>query len=115
MAKEKKVVRFLSGKVEIKVTLSQLRDPGQAKGPRQIGQLKRTIIVPIGKVKREQVIKRLDAAEKVLSTGRVPAAAKGGAPATSNATLAKAKGDLTKAKKKIEALKKELAEALEKK
>lgn len=114
MAKTKKVVKFLTGKVDIKATLSQLRNPAQAKGPRQIGQLKRDISVRIGKVSREEMIKRLDAVEGILTTGKVPAAVKGGAPKTKDATLAKAKGDLTKANKKIEALKKELAEALNK-
>lgn len=109
MAKVKKVVKHLTGKVDIQATLSQLRDPAQAKGPRQIGQVKRNISVRIGKVTREQVIKRLDAAEAILTTGKVPAAAKGGSPKTKDATLSKAKGDLTKANNKIEALKKELA------
>ena len=111
MAKQKKVVRYLTGKVDIKATMSQLRDPAEVKGPKQIGQLKRDISVRIGKVSREEVVKRLDAAESILTTGKVPAAVKGGAPKTKDATLAKAKGDLTKANKKIEALKKELAEA----
>ena len=112
MAKTKKVVKHLTGKVDIKATLSQLRDPAQAKGPRQIGQVKRNISVRIGKVTREEAVKRLDAAEAILTTGKVPAAAKGGSPKTKDATLSKAKGDLTKANKKIEGLKKELAEAL---
>ena len=101
MVKKKRVVRYLTGKVDIKATLTQLRDPAQAKGPRQIGQVKRDISVRIGKVSRDEVVKRLDAAEKILTTGKVPAAAKGGAPKTKDATLAKAKGDLTKANNKL--------------
>jgi len=103
MAKQKKVVRYLTGKVDIKATMSQLRDPAEVKGPKQIGQLKRDISVRIGKVSREEVVKRLDAAESILTTGKVPAAAKGGAPKTKDATLAKAKGDLTKANNKLKA------------
>ena len=57
---------------------------------------------------------RLDAVEGILTTGKVPAALKGGSPKVKDATLAKAKGDLTKAKKKIEELKKELADTLAK-
>ena len=118
MAKEKKVVRYLTGKVDIKATLSQLRDPADdqlhSRGPKQIGQLKRDISVRIGKVSREEVVKRLDAVEGILTTGKVPAEMKGGAPKTKDATLAKAKGDLTKANKKIEELKKELADTLAK-
>jgi hypothetical protein len=99
--KENKVLRYLTGKVDIKATLSQLRDPAEAKlrsrGPRQIGQLKRDISVRIGKVSIDEVVKRLDAAESILTTGKVPAEAK-------------AKDDLTKANKKIEELKKELEE-----
>ena len=55
---QKKVVRYLTGKVDIKATLSQLRNPAEAKlhsrGPRQIGQVKRDISVRVGKVSRDQ-------------------------------------------------------------
>lgn len=114
MAKEKKVLRYLIGKVDILATMSQLRDPAEAKGPRQIGQLKRNISVRVGPVSREDIVARLDAVEGILTTGKVPAALKGGSPKVKDATLAKAKGDLTKAKKKIEELKKELADTLAK-
>lgn len=104
--KEKKVLRYLTGRVDIVATLSQLRDPAQAKGPRQIGQLKRNISVRVGNVERAEVVKRLDAVESLLTTGKVPADMKGGAPKVKDATLAKAKGDLTKANTKIKALEK---------
>lgn len=103
MAKAKKVVKHLTGKVDLQATLSQLRNPEEAKGPRQIGQVKRNISVRIGKVSRDEVVKRLDMAEAILTTGKVPAAAKGGAPKVKDATLAKAKGDLTKANNKLKA------------
>jgi len=113
---QKKVVRYLTGKVDIKATLSQLRNPAEAKlhsrGPRQIGQVKRDISVRVGKVSRDQIVKRLDAAEAILTTGKIPAALKGGAPKVKDATLAKAKGDLTKANNKLEEAKQDLVVAV---
>lgn len=106
MATEKKVVKHLTGKVELKVTLSQLRSPGGAKlhrrGPGQIGQMKHTIPVRIGKVKQEEMSKRLDLAVSILNTGKVPAEAKGGSSKTKDATI----------KGREKALQKELDKAL---
>lgn len=106
---------YLSGKVEVKTTFSRVADPVdkakvRARGPNLIGQLKDFATIRLGKIEREDLTKRVEAAKKILETGKVPAAAKGGSPVTKDATLAKAKGDLTKAKKKIEVLEKELEE-----
>lgn len=90
MSKEKKAPRHLTGKVEIKATLSQLRQPAAAKlhsrGPKQLGQLKKTITVRIGKVRQEEMGKRLDLAESILNTGKVPASVKGGSAKTAKDT-----------------------------
>jgi predicted Zn-dependent protease len=79
MAKQKKVKRYLTGKVEIKATFAQRRDPEEAKqkvrGPRQIGQAKSTKVVHIGKVDHQDLTERLALAEKVLVTGKAPKAA----------------------------------------
>ena len=74
--------------------------------------MKRDISVRVGKVCRDQIVKRLDAAEAILTTGKIPAALKGGAPKVKDATLAKAKGDLTKANNKLEEAKQDLVVAV---
>jgi len=68
---------FLTGKVELKTTFSQLSEPVDKKkvrsrGPNQIGQLKTTSVVLMGKVPKEEVVRRLAIAKKVLETGNVP-------------------------------------------
>lgn len=87
MAKDKKPTRYLSGKVEMKATFSQLRDKKEKKGPRQLGQQKNLFTAHMGKISQPQLLKRLDAAKSVLETGRVPAAVKGGTDKTKEATI----------------------------
>jgi len=103
----------ITGKVEIKATFARVAEPVnkekvRSRGPNEIGQLKDFAIIRLGRIERDEFIKRFEAAKGVLETGKVPVAAKGGSPKVKDATLAKAKGDLTKAKKKIAELEEEI-------
>lgn len=96
---------YITGKIEIKSTLSRLADPVdktemRSRGPKQIGQEKDTITVHVGREERLDMLERRKAAVLILQTGEMP----GGAE------VIKLKGQLTKAKNKIEKLKAEIEE-----
>ena len=111
---------FVTGKVELKSTFSQLAEPVdkskvRSRGPNNLGQLKSGKIIRLGKVEQEDLNKRLDAAVRILETGKVPKSVKAAPQKVTDATLSNVKGQLTKAKKKIEVLEKELKELKAKK
>lgn len=111
MAKKERV--NLSAKVELKVTASQLattvdKKKVRSRGPGQIGQVKSQKVIHLGNIPREQLVKRIDAATKVLETGKVPKAAQGGKPATKDATLTKCQEKLKKAQEELVKVKDDL-------
>ena len=111
MAKDKV---YLSGKVVISSTFSQIAEPVdkskvRSRGPKHLGQAKETKVVRLGKVDQEALGDRLLNAEKLLQTGKVPAKLREESPKVTNATIAKAKGDLTKANNKLAAEKEKVA------
>jgi hypothetical protein len=104
---------LITGKVEIKFTYTRVADPVdkskvKSRGPNEIGQAKDITILRLGRIEEDDFRKRLKAIKNVLKTGKVPAEMKGGSPKVKDATLSKAKGDLTKANKKIAELEAEL-------
>ena len=106
---------FYVGKVVLKSTFSQLAEKVdkakvRSRGPNHLGQLKDEKTIRLGKVDPEQLSKRLEQAVKLIETGKVPKAVTSAPEKVEKATLSHLKGDLTKAKKKIEALEKELEE-----
>lgn len=107
---------FVTGKVELKSTFSQLAEPVnksevRSRGPNNLGQLKSMKTVHLGKIEQEDLNKRWDGALKILETGKVPEAVKSAPGKVVDATVAQLKGQLTKAKKKIETLEQKLSEA----
>lgn len=106
---------FVTGKVILKSTFSQLADKVdkvkvRSRGPNHIGQLRSEKVVRLGKIEPDVLNKRLSIAQSVLETGKVPKSVKAAPAKVTDATLAKAKGDLTKANKKLEAERKKVAE-----
>ena len=71
----------ITGKAEIKITASQIRDKSvenkKIRGPKQIGQLKNNLTVSLGLLTRDELKKRTKVAAKILETGKLPAAPKG--------------------------------------
>ena len=92
------------------MTASQSRNKNVKTGPREIGQLKSFKLVRLNFVTIDDLKKRIDQAEELLETGKVPKSAKGGSPATKDPTLSKARGDLTKANNKLDDAKKRITE-----
>lgn len=83
MAKaEKKIVANLTGKVELKSTFSQLRGPvdkakERSRGPGQMGQLRDNVVIRIGNIPQDKLVKRLHMAKVLLETGKGPKAESG--------------------------------------
>jgi hypothetical protein len=79
MPKQSKAL--LTAKVEIKVVASKLRPEvdkaiERSRGPKQVGQAKSSKVILLGNIDREELMRRLDLAKKVLETGKFPGAAK---------------------------------------
>lgn len=101
---EKKVKTEVSARVDLLLVAAQ------KVGSRQTGQFKKNQSVRLNGLSQVEALDRYDKAIAVLTGGAVTDKAVKTPVKVTNATLAKAKGDLTKAKNKIAALEKELAE-----
>jgi hypothetical protein len=108
----KKPKKYLSAKVELKVTASQLRGPVdkskvRSRGPAHIGQLKSQEVIHLGNIEQGELTKRLSMATQILITGKVPAGAKkkesGRADTTQKETTKSEPGTKAPEKPKVQA------------